>query len=87
MLGVVSVVLSLVACLPVVAWCSVLEPVTAIVAIVLGIVGRSSGNEADRSKTTWGIVLGIAATIIWIALLILGLIFGIGLVIFSETMQ
>jgi hypothetical protein len=86
-LGIIAIVLSLLACLPIIGYCACVEPLVGIGAVVLGIIGRSDPEVSERKKATWGIILGIVGTIIMIALLILGLVLGVGLGILGELGQ
>jgi len=69
-LGIVSVVMSLLCCVPFVQYCTCIAvPLMAIVGFILGIVGLS--DPAGKGKATWGVVLNILAVVICIVLVIL----------------
>ena len=78
-LGIVSVVMSLLSCLPVVNYCTcIVVPIMALVGLILGIVGAS--NPAGKGMSIWGIVLNILAVVICIVVLIL---YALGMVTLS----
>jgi uncharacterized membrane protein len=76
-LGIASTVLSLTTCLPIVSYCTCfVVPLAALVGFILGIVGLS--NPVAKQKAIWGIVLNVAAVLIWLAALVLAVVAGIG---------
>lgn len=77
-LGIIAVVMSLVACVPYVCFCSALSPLLGIGAIVLGMMGRSAPDSSGQQRATWGIILGIAGAAIWTVMLILQIALGVG---------
>jgi hypothetical protein len=78
-LGIVSMVMSLLSCVPFVSYCTCIAvPIMALVGLILGFVGLS--DPAGKGKATWGIVLNILAVVICIALVIL---YALGLVTLS----
>jgi hypothetical protein len=84
-LGIIAVVLGFMTCIPYLNYCTCfLEPVVALIAIVLGIVGLSSSEPMHKAKATWGLILGIVGIVIWIALLILALLGVVSLAVLQE---
>ena len=76
-LGIASVVLSLTTCLPIISYCTCfITPLAALVGLILGIVSLS--DPAAKQKATWGIILNVAAALIWVVLIILSFALGLG---------
>jgi hypothetical protein len=82
-LGVASVVMSLLSCVPFVSYCTCIAvPVMALIGVILGFVGIS--NPAGKGQAIWGIVLNILAVVICIALVVL---YALGLVTLSVLQE
>jgi hypothetical protein len=78
-LGIISVVMSLISCVPFVSYCTCIAvPIMALIGVILGFVGIS--NPAGKGQAVWGIVLNILAVVICIVLVIL---YALGLVTLS----
>ena len=88
-LGIISIGLAVVACIPIVSFVSCLGPVLGIIAIALGaIAGRDidarGGLEQDRKKARQGMILGIVGFVLYIVAIVAGIALGVGLGILSE---
>lgn len=88
-LGIVSVGLAAISCIPFVSFVSCVGPVTGIIAIVLGAIVKrdivaQGGLEEDRKRAHQGLVLGIVGTVLYFVMVVVGLILGLGIGILSE---
>ena len=85
-LGIISIVFSLMSCIPAINYCTcIVGPIVAVVGIVLGIVSMSSAGPMHKPKATWGLILGIASIVITIVLVVLSLLGFVSLAILSEA--
>jgi hypothetical protein len=83
-LGIISVVMSLMSCIPIVSYCTCIAvPIMALIGFIMGIVGLS--NPAGKGKATWGIILSIVAVIICVVLVVLYLLGVVGLSILQGS--
>jgi hypothetical protein len=88
-LGIVSVALAVLSCVPFVSVVSCVEPLVGLAAIVLGAVVKrdvdaKGGLEEDRKKANQGMILGIVGTVLWIALFVISFALGLGLGLMEE---
>jgi hypothetical protein len=88
-LGIVSVAMAVVSCIPFLGFVTCLGPLAGIAAIILGAIVRRDidargGLEQDRSKAQQGLVLGIVGAILYFVLIGMSTILGIGLGIMGE---
>ena len=89
--GIGGVILSLATCLPLVNLCTCfLAPLAGIAAVAMSLIARNQlgteaiGRAADRAR--YGLYLGIATLMIYVAIPIIALSFGLG-VGFLDTLQ
>jgi hypothetical protein len=88
-LGIVSIALAVVSCVPFVGFFSCMVPVVGIIAIVLGAISKRDieargGLEEDQKKARQGMIMGIVGTILYVVLLVGGLVLGIGFGVLNE---
>jgi hypothetical protein len=88
-LGIFSLISIVLSCLPVVGFAGCFGPLAGIAAIILGIIARRDleawgGPEEDIKRAQQGLKMGIAGLILYIGLIVLGFIFGIGFSILEE---
>jgi predicted nucleic acid-binding Zn ribbon protein len=88
-LGLASVGLAVVYCIPIVGILACFQPLVGIAAIIVGAVARRDiqargGPEPDRKRARQGMILGIISTVLFFALLVLGVLFGVGLGVLGE---
>lgn len=88
-LGLVSIGLAIISCIPLVSVISCVGPIAGMVAIVLGaIVKRDitalAGLESDRKKAHQGMVMGIVGIVIYAVAMFVGLVLGLGFSVLSE---
>jgi hypothetical protein len=82
-MGIIALVYSFIACLPMIGcYCVWLDPLLAVIAIVLGIIGLS--DESAKGRATTGIILGIVSGIVTVALVVLGAVMQFGWIVFSD---
>ncbi len=80
-LGIISIVMIVVYCIPLLAIFSCFQPVIGIIAIILGNIARRDleargGPETDRKRARQGMIMGIVSTVLYLVLVILGLLLG-----------
>jgi hypothetical protein len=88
-LGIVSIALVVVSCVPFVGFFSCIGPVVGIIAIVLGAISKrdieaQGGREEDRKKARQGMIMGIVGTVLFVVLFVGGLVLGIGFGVLNE---
>lgn len=88
-LGIISIVLAAVSCVPIISFVSCLGPIVGIVAIVLGAVAKrdidsQGGLEDDRKKAQQGMIMGIAGFVLYWIMIVFALIMGVGFGILGE---
>lgn len=88
-LGIVSIGLAVVSCIPLISLFSCIGPVIGIVAIVLGLISRrdleaQGGSEEDLKRARQGVIMGIVGFALYIALVVVGLLLGVGFSILGE---
>lgn len=88
-LGLASVGLAVAYCIPIVGIFACVQPLVGIAAIIVGSVTRRDiqargGPESDRKRAQQGMILGIVGTVLFFALLVLGVLLGVGLGVLSE---
>lgn len=87
-LGLVSLVLALAYCIPIVSIVTCIQPLAGIPAIIVGAIARRDleargGPEKDRKRAQQGMILGIVGTTLYAVLFVLGILLGIGLDLMS----
>jgi len=75
-LGIISIGLAVVSCIPFVNFASCLGPVIGIVAVVLGAIARrdidvQGGLEGDRKKAQQGMIMGIVGFVLYMVMIVL----------------
>jgi hypothetical protein len=88
-LGIVSLALAPLSCVPFFGFFYCLEPIVGVIAIILGsIVKRDidarGGSLEDRKKAHQGMVMGIGGTVLFFVLMIVYVILGFGLGVLPE---
>ena len=88
-LGIVSIGLAAISCIPLVSVVSCMGPIAGLAAIVLGaLVKRDSRTlaiqEHDRRRAHQGLVMGIAGIAIYALAAIVGLVLGLGFNVLNE---
>lgn len=88
-LGIVSVGLAVISCIPFISFVSCMGPVTGIIAIILGVIVKRDvvarhGLEEDQKKAHQGLILGIVGFVLYFVMSLMGLMLGIGISFLSE---
>jgi hypothetical protein len=88
-LGIVSIGLAAISCIPLVSFVSCVGPVTGIIAIILGAIVKrdvvaQGGLEEDRKKAHQGMMLGIVGTVLYFVMAVVGLVLSASIGILSE---
>jgi hypothetical protein len=88
-LGIVSIGLAAISCIPLVTFFACIGPVVGITAIVLGAVVKrdieaKGGLEEDRKKAHQGLILGIVGTALYFVMVLLGFLLSFGISFLSE---
>jgi uncharacterized membrane protein HdeD (DUF308 family) len=83
-LGIISLGSVLITCLPLFGLLGCFGPVVGISAIVLGSIAKRDirargGREADWKQAHWGVILGIAGIVLYVVLLALVVVLGLGM--------
>jgi hypothetical protein len=83
-LGITSVVLAVLSCIPFATLFSCGTPVVGILAIILGSMAKREieargGLEQDRKKAHQGMILGIMGTVLFFVFLVVIVLLGVGL--------
>lgn len=83
-LGITSVILALLSCVPVATLFSCGTPIVGILAIILGSIAKRDieargGLEQDRKKAHQGMIMGIVGTLLFFLFLIVIVLLGINL--------
>lgn len=83
-LGITSVVLALLSCIPFATLFSCGTPIVGILAIILGSMAKrdieaKGGLEQDRKKAHQGMIMGIVGTVLFFLFLVVIVMLGIGL--------
>jgi len=82
-LGIVTVGLAALSCIPLVSFFSCLSPVVGLGAIILGLMAKrdlnaQQGLAEDRKRAQQGIILGIVGAVLYFVIMVAGVLLGIG---------
>jgi hypothetical protein len=88
-LGLVSLILAATSCIPFVGYLTCVGPVVGIAAVILGAIVKRDieirgGLQEDHRRAHQGLVMGLVGTILYLALVVLGFVLGVGLGILGE---